>query len=342
MNVPDQVRELAELMTKIPSEVSVTKGRTDIPFLTERLDEILGQMAARRQLFLPNLQAHNDTVLVLSDYGGESPDSNYLVYSFLVCSYKPLAAFQRIQGELRSEHSLNNPVKEFAFKSMGYGPQDRALEGYLRNLDQLVPGIVFSVVIEKGLSLWGVDQKADRSELADILSELGLGTWKGPVAEKLVTVVHLVAYFAGLLVDEGQNLCWITDHDAIVANVEKTQNVGKLLHFTLEKYTTKELGKVMYGKSFGKDETLFLDLLSCPDIVAGTLEHYLTRDDKMDELTIKEPTNKVLRWHSYQGIGMKKYAFIFRKGEKGTILSGTLHIHNNEEPENFVPINIRP
>ena len=68
-----------------------------------------------------------------------------------------------------------------------------------------------------------------------------------------------------------------------------------------------------YAKSFGKDSTQLLDLLSVPDLVAGSIEHYLTRQDDLAELSIKEGANKILVWHGYQGLALKNMLLFFAR-----------------------------
>lgn len=321
----EEIRNLWEMLTRIPEQISVAKGVADAPLLTRSLEEQLNKLIARQSLFLPNLQAHNETIAIFSDYGGESPDSRYHVFSFLICAWNTLAMFRDAQSQLRFEHKLNAPVKELAFKSLGYGPLDRALPGYIRNLNNSVPGVLVSVVIEKGrLSLWGADRKATQREIANTLKDAGLGDWKPETAEKLVTVVHLVSYFIALLAENGQKVFWQSDNDAIMANEEKAAQAGSLFASVLRLYTKKRFATLGYAKAFGKDSTLLLDLLSAPDLVAGSIEHFLTRQDNMPELTVKQGANQVLVWHGYQGIALKKYAFIFRAGEQDQIQAGNL------------------
>jgi len=314
------------MMTVIPKEISVVSSKAVVPIITKSLEEQLNKLAKRESLFLPNLHTHNETVAVFSDYGGEATTSRYNVFSFLICAFNGLAAFRDAQSQLREEHKLNTPAKEFSFKTLDYGPIERSLSGYIRNISNLVPGVLISVVIEKGnLSLWGSDKKKAQLEMVEILKDAELGDWKPEPAEKLITVIHLVSYFIAILAKDGQKIFWQSDEDAIMANDEKMAQAGRLFARVLGLYTTKKFPILGYAKSFGKDSTLLLDLLSVPDLVAGSIEHYLTRKDNLAELTIKDGANKILVWHGYQGLALKKYAFIFRPGEKGGIMAGTLN-----------------
>lgn len=312
-----------KMATKIPREIGVLENRKNPPLLTKCIEEKLNTLAQRRDLLPPNLQSHNSSIFIFSDYGGEHPDSKYNVFSFLICAYDPLFYFKESQDALRAEHKLNDPTKEFAFKNIGHGPHDRALSPYLNNLNNLVPGLLVSVVIEKNISIWGTNKIESQKQITSLLANAGLGDWKPKIAEKLVTIVHLASYFTALLANEGQKIYWQSDHDAIMANEQMTKNAGSLFTSTLAYYTGKKFPLIGYGKSFGKENPFSLDLLSAPDLVAGSIEHYLKRDNDLAKLTIKQKADDILSWHAHQGILLKKYAFIFRSID-GKLNTGTL------------------
>ena len=86
-------RNLWEMATQVPEHISLIEKKHDSPLVAQFIEEKLNKLIKRRELFFPNLQAHNDTVLVLSDYGGENSTSRYKVISFLICGYSPLLPF---------------------------------------------------------------------------------------------------------------------------------------------------------------------------------------------------------------------------------------------------------
>jgi hypothetical protein len=69
-----------------------------------------------------------------------------------------------------------------------------------------------------------------------------------------------------------------------------------------------------------------LDVLSCADLVAGTLEHFLTRRQRFGEsVTVKEQANEIASWLSGQGIMLKRFSFkVDRRDEKYAF--GTLEL----------------
>ena len=132
-----------------------------------------------------------------------------------------------------------------------------------------------------------------------------------------------------------RKIFWQSDADAIMANAEKLDQTGKLFARVLRQYTDKHFSVVGYTKTFGKEDTMLLDLLSASDLVAGSIEHYLTRKDNMTNVTVKEEADQILVWHGYQGIALKKYAFVFRPAENGGVVSGTLDFIATIPPQNI-------
>lgn len=340
-----ELHELAKMYTIMPNEISVLRSRSEIPPIIKELEKKLNALAVSKSLLLPNLETSNETIAIFSDYGGETKKSHYRVFSFLICAYNALGVFKDVQKQLREQYKLNDPFKEFSFKTLGYGPMDSALPEYLLNINNLVPGVVISVVVEKGnFCLWGSNKKMAQKEMVKLLKDNGFGEWKGEVAEKLATVVHLVSYFVALFAKDGQKIFWQSDNDAIMANDEKKANAGRLLASVLGRYTSAKFETIGYATSFDRniDSAMFLDLLSLPDLVAGSIEHYLTRQRGMkEELTVKDGANELLVWHSYQGVVLKKYAFIFRAGETmDQMLAGTLMFKSIEAPSNVYFVDI--
>ena len=89
-NNPDELCKLWEMMTRIPEQISIAKNASRVPLLTQMMEEQLNKLAARQSLFLPILQNHNESVLILSDYGGESADSKYQVFSLFTLTVRSL------------------------------------------------------------------------------------------------------------------------------------------------------------------------------------------------------------------------------------------------------------
>jgi hypothetical protein len=290
----------------------------------------------RQRLFLPDLSAfNNESIGVFSDYAGES-SGNYNAYSALVCGWSYIGAFASRMIEVRRTHSLGE--KEIAFKDFGMGQLRRALPDYLSALNNLLPGFLCTLVVDKKIqTLLGPDSK----QLARMLQDEGIGEWKAAVTEKLLRVAHLTAFLTTLLARDGQKIFWMTDNDNVCANEEQHKGALVMFERATRIYLRPNQNFPLIGgaRPFRPKALGFLDILSAADVTASTLEHYFTRKDNAD-LAIKAGADSVLRWLTFDGIGLKKAAFIVRLRADGQIETGTVEFVPTERPTNLtlVPI----
>lgn len=318
----------------------IEKGAVDFPEFIKHLERHLIIRHTRNDLLLPNLHEHIKTIAVFSDYGGESSDSQYFTYSFLFAGYDALFHSLKKMREIRIQHNLLTPFKEFCFKDMGYGPLNRALPSWLKEAGESIPGLLFTLIIPKSIkSIFGGDDKT----IVGILEAEGYGKWKAPIAEKLLRVVHIISYFVALLSKRDQNIFWMTDDDAIIANDRKAGEVKRLFGRVIHMYAPHDYGKILIGKDFGKenDDAGISDLLSYPDLVAGSTESYYSRCLDDEEGTVKDTTNTVLLWLCHQGIALKKLNMAFKHESDGGISAGVAEWRRKDETPNnveYIPI----
>lgn len=315
MNIDYNKRELTrianELVLKDIPIPSLPNDHNTL-FVIKLLEDHLVKLKSQRTLMLPNLTKDNKTIMILSDYGGESSDSNYLTYSFLFVAYDALSFWFDESKKIRIAYKLNDPHKEIAFKDLSYGPIDRCLDDWL-NIADYLPGLLFTLVVSKQvISSIGTQDKQAMKKISKIMKNNNLGTWKPKIAEKLIRVLHPICYWISILSRDGQKLFWMTDDDAIIANREKADSLGKLFVSILSIYTNNKYARVGYAKPFdnNNDALNFNDLLSIPDLVAGSIESLYTKKYNNENPLVKEGTNRILRWHAHQGVGLKKYAMI--------------------------------
>jgi hypothetical protein len=83
-----------------------------------------------------------------------------------------------------------------------------------------------------------------------------------------------------------------------------------------------------------------LDLLSATDIVAGSLDQYLTQSQSVpvEDINEKPGCDLVLQWLAHDGLGLKKMNVIMRPGEKGTIEAATLEFDLENPPRDPIII----
>jgi hypothetical protein len=189
------------------------------PFLVQAIQRELKARDTAGKLLLPDLSAlANQTIGIFSDYSGEST-GNYYTYSFLICAWGSLTVFKSEMKRNRDKFRLG--TKEIEFKDFGMGIIQRALPSYLETLNGYVPGLLFTLVVDKRLkSLFGAPHKSTLMALTGMLEERGFGKPRPQVAEKMMRIVHTAAFLTALLGHEGQKIFWMSDHDAICPNPE--------------------------------------------------------------------------------------------------------------------------
>ncbi len=81
---------------------------------------------------------------------------------------------------------------------------------------------------------------------------------------------------------------------------------------------------------------------SLPDVVAGTIAHYLSKSDthKKEDIMVKKGADKVLCFLAGDGIGLKKGTFVIRLNTDGMIERGTVEFSLVNPPTNVTIIPI--
>ena len=344
---PEIMKTVAELANKLAwnkPELQVLQPQYigQYPPLPLTLQTHLDLSNARGRLVLPDLRAFgNQSVGVFSDYGGES-SGRYYTYSVLVCGFNLRGPLHEQMEAIRVRHGLG--TKEIAFKDFRMGQIQRALPDYLQALDNLLPGFLFTLAIDKSIvTVFGTSEKATQDELAEMLRSEGLGERKPQVAEKLLRIVHLTAFLCGLLAHDNQKIFWMTDHDAICPSAHLHQRTLELFSRVLSVYTRRGclFPLVGGGTPFEERSVEMLDLLSIADVVAGSLDQYLTRRVEVaasDEIRLKPGCELVLRWLGHDGVGLKKMTVMMRPGKRDDIESATLEFALEKPESNTIMI----
>lgn len=216
---PVLLARTADDFMKKDYDLCVLKETQEYPSILQIIEKHFKDQERRKILLLPELNYENETVAVFSDYGGESKDSRYNTYSFLVCALDHTYPFNGMMTFIRQKYGLND--KEISFKDFKYGPVSRALDDYLSALN-LIPGLLFTVVVEKEADSIS---PSEIKEIVKTLKDNNMGEWKSGVVEKLLRICNISAYLVSLLIANGQKVFWMTDHDAIAAN-DNLKNTG--------------------------------------------------------------------------------------------------------------------
>lgn len=327
----DMAKLINELILKTVPLPILKKGISS-PVFIQILEDILIKLHKDKRLLLPNFHENVNTIAVFSDYGGESQKSSYLTYSFLFVAYDALYYPLNHMAKLRRDHGLMEPYREICFKNKEYGPIHRILDDWLK-IGDCIPGLLLTLLVSKNvISLIGMNGKKDINNLTTILQKHGYGNWKPNVVEKMMRILHLVAYFCALLSKQEHKILWMTDDDSIAPNKAKTKAMYKVFKNVLDIYAPNKYSSVCVARPFenvSKEQNI-CDLLSYPDLVAGSIEAYFSTCYETINPLIKEEANEVLLWLVQQGFGMKKLTISFDADDNGNLQSSIVEFNNNK------------
>jgi hypothetical protein len=311
--------------------------------MAQALETLLQERNAKRLLVLPDLTAFsNDALGVFSDYSGEDHSARYLTYSVLVCGYRYTGAFSDRMKRVRETYKLGD--KEIAYKDFRMGQIQASLGDYLDAANWL-PGFLCTMAIDKRIpTLFGpLNDPSVPDMLVKILVNMGLGGRKPREVEKLLRIVHMVAYLIALLGVDGQKIFWMSDHDATCANPKQHESMMAVLQRVLAIYSRPGVTYPLLGGAlpFKPRSVVMNDLLSLPDVVAGSIAQYLTKSvtERKEDLVLKLGAGKVVTFLAGDGVGLKKAVFLIRFNSEGKIEFATMDFSLVNPPERtFIPI----
>ncbi len=202
----------------------------------------------------PNLRDGSDLILA-SDYSGESGKGDFQVLAFLVTTKNSvLRDWDKPRLEVRAKYLT---VRRMSFKDLNDAYCIYALSEFLKAASRL-SGVLVSIAVDKKLRLPGQE---------DLLQH----RWDAKTLEKL----RGVCFFGGLLIDGlrgiDQNVRWITDDDAIVANDNAKADARNIMgrHLHLYPYERCPVLTLDTASQFTLDDFRAEDLLAIPDLAAG-------------------------------------------------------------------------
>lgn len=218
---------------------------------------------ASNNAYLPSFEGAS-SLLVGSDYSGEHADSNYFGFTFVVLPDESWRRWDAARLVIRNHRKLG--ARRMAYTKLGDALKRAALDDLMAAL-LAQRGLVISIIVNKRLkSLFDSSGRVDPVQWAvDHCSG-----WKPAEVEKMLRVVHVVAFFVAGVVSAGQEIRWMTDHDAIVANETRFEQMAAVWKTVLSQYLTVAPRSVHCSTSFTSPLEVE-DFLAIPDLIGGAL-----------------------------------------------------------------------
>ena len=269
----------------------------------------------------------DEKIAVMSDFSGEHKGAHFNTYSFLILAYNKVGPFMTQVEELRRKHGIVEPYSEFAFKDLSFGPRSRALPEFLRLVDNFIHGAVITIAIDKQIdTVFGSSKKETYPLMEQQLAAMGLGTWKGAVAEKVLRVCHSIAIFTALTTRENQRLLWYCDNDAINEDAQdrRFEDTQSIMVRALGMYCRHKFELVGFGKSFD-DKSHLDDLLSITDFAAGVVQDLLqAHKTGNDNVPGGDEKAALIKWMAKQGKFLSKITIQITRLPDGELGSGVV------------------
>lgn len=311
----------------------VARLRQDYPLVSHLLHNAIRQLTS-----LPDF-SDDKKIFVMSDFGGEHSSAAYNTYSFLILAQDKIGLFEAKVRELREKHKILNPFSEFSYKRLGSGPRSRALPEFLNLVDSYIHGAVVTLAVEKHIgTLFGPSKAESHAFLADQLASLGFGQWKGPDAEKVSRVCHMLAVLVTLLTSSGQHVLWYCDNDTINVDGHKrtfahTQEIFKAVW---QMYAVQPLEVLGFGRSFS-DKSYLDDLLSVADFSAGVVQDLLQGHVTGADIAGGDDKLRVIRWATTPSNFLSKINIQISRMENGELGSGLVSMSLRDQDPSSSP-----
>jgi hypothetical protein len=258
------------------------------------IDAKIRELHALNGEYLPDFGS-SPSLFVGSDYSGEHKESQYLGFTFIFLPVESWRNWDRSRQAARRKHCIEDG-RRFGYAKMN-DPRKRVATGELLEALTEQRGLLVSLSVRKVLkSVFDTSGQLDRSSWG---VEHCVG-WANADLEKMLRVVHTVAFFTAGIASGGQNVRWITDHDNIAANEQRFQQMAVVFRNVLDQYLSVRLNSVSCSTTFGSPLEVE-DFAAIPDLVGGAIVELFTAHARnghdISEATFPRPDKLPLKTH---------------------------------------------
>ncbi len=265
-------------------------------------------------------------VNIFSDYSGDSKKSNYHVISVLYLDVHASANWELRRRIVRQRYLGDG--RRISFKSLGDRQRQQALVPFLQAANE-IEGICITLIIRKSIKVLCSNEKV----FAFLQDNLAFESkWKQQQFENMLRVTHLVSVLIAGLSKPGQHIYWISDEDALMANLARSRDLGQMLSRFTSYYVKQQLGELGVGTtSIDEGDRYEEDLAAIPDLAAGALAEISTRLSSEAGGVMRTglmipfygsfsaKTELISSWLADGGQRLKRVAILFEKFEEKAV-----------------------
>jgi hypothetical protein len=220
------------------------------------------QIHAIDHRYLPDFSL-SPALLLSSDYSGEHRESPYLALSFLILPLESWRAWEQKRQLIRERYrAVDRRVGYARFAGV-----KRLVSMELLNAVGMVDGLLITVLIRKNVkSILDASGVINKSQWAVSHCE----NWKPQTLEKMLRVVHFVAFMIAGVSSPDQDVRWITDQDDIAPNEERFNEMAQVFRMTASRYLPHKLGLLSCWTT-AESSLGVEDFAAIPDLAGGAL-----------------------------------------------------------------------
>ena len=259
-------------------------------------------------------------LIVTSDYGGKHNSAEYKSLSFLFADFDRLNEWNNQRTFIRNS-SLKN--RTMSYKNLNDSIRRKALLPFLRGANS-IPGVILTLLIDKKIkSLFLPNDYID----FESTGYKEYCHWKKEPFEKLLRAIYLVNILLIYFSFEKQNILWVTDEDELVANETRINEAVKIFSDLSNQLLKHKMGNFGLGTTkFDTEPKDFEDLVSVPDLVAGTLTSIMSKYKKSgilpySKLLVPPPKDitmkdrEIMSWYADNTKLLKRYTFVISENK---------------------------
>lgn len=282
--------------------------------MADSISEMILAEEWRNSDFLTDVRSSN-TLFLASDYGGEHATANYQTISILVAGLDSIqSSWETQRRSIRSQFASDG--RRLSYKRLGDHQRARMLRPFLAAAND-IQGVVATFLIDRRIKSFF--QPSDGPDDQDVIDR---SKWKSKALEKLLRVSHLGSLLIAGLSRQGQHVLWISDQDAIVANLEKHKQATNAIASVLTGYLPHPLGHIRIGTAQSDDGSKCIeDLLAIPDIAAGAWSEISSSlsgrfgrvahgINVLATESLLPKAHDILLWHSDNRHSLKRFAVV--------------------------------
>lgn len=271
------------------------------------------------------------SLAIYSDYSGASKATAYNVIAVLSFGSDLEGPWEMTRRAWRAKHLPDG--RRLAYKRLGDRRRRDALAPFL-SAAELIPGLCLAFIVSKKVRhlCFNANDYAKLAEVAVLNAR-----WSDSDLEQAALVTHIVGCIAGGLSQPGQDIHWISDEDALLANRARQLDVATLLSRWSSHYVRHPVGGLGIGTTkLDERDRRDEDCAAVPDLVAGALAEVMTGVSRAcggrlpsfvgipyDE-PILQKADLVARWFWWGTGPLRRVAFFIDRVADGRLLAARI------------------